>query len=146
VAGAGGNAEVVSIAALAASRIGYKRFASAQVARARRQLEMTLAEFAEYLTGELGWPVTAEAVEYWEDSDAPPSEVYLASVNAGGMPPPGAAPLLDSVPHGFPASAIAGPWVTAYQFAHAGGPHYHADIAHVTRSATRSRAACSAGT
>ena len=46
-------------------------------------------------------------------------------------------PLLDSVPQGFPASAIAGPWVTAYQFTHGGVPHYHADIAHVAAGSDR---------
>lgn len=35
-------------------------------------------------------------------------------------------------PAGFPASALAGRWVTAYQFPHAGQQLHHADIACVT--------------
>jgi DNA-binding transcriptional regulator YiaG len=135
--GAAGDAEVVSITTAAAGRVGYKRFASARVATARRRLGMTPAEFAEYLSGELGWQVTAEAVGYWENTDAPPSEVYLAADAAGGLPSGPPLPLLDSVPHGLPAAAIAGPWVTAYQFGHAGTPHYHADVAHVAAEGDR---------
>lgn len=85
VAGPGGaSAEVVSIAARTAGRVGYKRLASAQVANARARLGMTAAEFARYLAAELGWPVTAAAVESWEDSGAVPGEVLLASAAASG--------------------------------------------------------------
>ena len=41
-------------------------------------------------------------------------------------------PCLTPVPPGFPLGALAGPWVTAYQFAHDGTARFHADIAHVT--------------
>lgn len=34
--------------------------------------------------------------------------------------------------YSFPASALAGSWVTSYQFEHNGAVMYHADIAHVT--------------
>jgi hypothetical protein len=132
VARPAGDAEVVSITAGAVSRLGYKRFASARVAGARRKLGMTLTEFADYLAGEVGYPVTPETVMYWEEEDSPPSEVYLAAEAAlGGAPRPEPA-LLDSVPNALPASAIAGAWVTAYQFTHAGTARFHADIAHVT--------------
>ena len=46
-------------------------------------------------------------------------------------------PLLDSVPHSFHADALAGPWITAYQFAHAGGARYHADVAHILAEGER---------
>lgn len=127
----GGSAEVVPITAAAVSRAGYKRFASGRVAGARRQLGMTPAEFADYLAGEVGYPVTAEAVTYWEEADSPPSEVYLAAEAALGGAPGAAVPLLGSVPAGLPADAIAGQWVTAYRFMHAGSPRYHADVAHL---------------
>ena len=45
--------------------------------------------------------------------------------------------LLDTVPHSFPAAALAGPWVTAYQFTHAGQVMAHADIATVTAESDR---------
>jgi hypothetical protein len=128
----GGSAEVVSISTAAVSRVGYKRFASGRMIAARRSLGMTPAEFADYLTGEVGYPVSAEAVGYWEEADSPPSEVYLAAEAALGGAPGAAPALLDSVPNALPASAIAGPWVTAYQFTHAGAVRFHADIAHVT--------------
>jgi hypothetical protein len=44
--------------------------------------------------------------------------------------------LLGSV--SFPASALSGYWVTAYQFDHGGTVMYHADIAHVTAESERS--------
>jgi DNA-binding transcriptional regulator YiaG len=79
-----GDAQVVSITTRTAGRVGYKRLASAQVANARARLGMTAAEYARYLTAELGWPITAEMVEYWEDGDSPPGEVLLASAAAVG--------------------------------------------------------------
>jgi hypothetical protein len=97
---------------------------------------MTPAGFAEYLTSELGWPVTPEAVEYWEGGDGPPSEVQLAADSAVGAVP-GGAPLLDAVPHSFPAGALAGHWVTAYQFTHGDRPMHHADIAYVEAESAR---------
>jgi hypothetical protein len=46
--------------------------------------------------------------------------------------------LLDSAPGSFPASALAGPWVTCYQFMHHGEtPRCHADIAHITALSDR---------
>lgn len=79
-----GDGQVVSIATRAAGRVGYKRLASAQVASARARLGMTTAEFAAYLTAEIGWLITAEYVAHWEDEDSPPGEVLLASAAAVG--------------------------------------------------------------
>ena len=128
VGGPGGSAEVIS---LAAARAGYRRLASVQVVSARKKLDMTTAEFAEYMTGELGYLVVPEWVTYWEDGDAPPGDFLRACDAIVGGVAVGAASLLDSVPPSLAAGALAGPWVTAYQFAHAGAPHYHADIANV---------------
>lgn len=50
---------------------------------------MTHAEYAEYLTAEVGWPVTPEGVEYWESTDAPPGDVLLACAAAAGEAPGG---------------------------------------------------------
>jgi len=84
VAGPGGNAEVISIATRAAGRVGYRRLAMAQVASARKRLGMTAGEFAGYLGAEVGYPVEAGAVLYWEDGDAPPGDVLLACAAAVG--------------------------------------------------------------
>jgi hypothetical protein len=131
--GPAGSAEVVSIA----GRLGYKRMACAQFARARAQAGMTRPELAAYLTSELGWDVTREAVEYWEEQDGPSLEVMYAVLAAAGSLPAVSAPLLDGVPHNFPAGALAGHWVTAYQFTHAGKPMFHVDIAVVTAESER---------
>lgn len=128
-----GNAEVVSIA----GRVGYKRLASAQFARARAQAGMTRAELADYLKAELGWDVTPEAVEYWEEQDGPSLEVMYAVLAASGDLSAVGVPLLDGVPHSFPAGALAGHWVTAYEFTHAGKPMLHVDIAVVTAESER---------
>lgn len=56
----------------------------AQVAGARRRLGMTGAEFAEYLSAEVGYPLTAGHVAHWEDEDSPPGEVLLAAAAAVG--------------------------------------------------------------
>lgn len=80
-----GDAEVISISTLAAGRVGYRRLAMNDVAAVRKQLGMTAAEFAEYLSAEIGYQVTAGHVEYWEDDDSPPSEVaYAAAAAVGG--------------------------------------------------------------
>lgn len=123
----GGSAEVVSIA----GRVGYKRMACTQFARARAQAGMTRPELAAYLTSELGWEVTPEAVEYWEEQDGPSLEVMYAVLSAAGDLSAVAVPLLDGVPHSFPAGALAGPWVTAYEFRHGDQMLHHADVAHV---------------
>ena len=58
----------------------------AQVAAARKRLEMSPAEFAEYLSAEVGYPVDAGHVMHWEENDSPPGEILLASAAAvGGM-------------------------------------------------------------
>jgi hypothetical protein len=129
--GPGGNAEVVSIAARQGARAGYKRLAAEQLAAARAALGMTRAEYADHLAPRLGWRPDPPTLERWEQAGTMPAEVLLASLEATG-PMTAAVPLLDPVPGSFPAGALAGPWVTAYQFTHRGRPHHHADVAHVT--------------
>lgn len=129
----GGSAEVVSIA----GRVGFKRMACAQFARARAQAGMTRPELAAYLTAELGWEVTPEAVEYWEERDGPALEVMYAVLAASGDLSAVGMPLLDAVPHSFSAEGLAGHWVTAYQFSHAGKPMFHVDIALITAESER---------
>jgi hypothetical protein len=130
--GPGGSADVVSFAAWA----DYRHRASARVAGAREALGMTQAEFADHLAGLLGWRVAPATVGNWEGGSNPPGDVIEASIAIGGGAVAAAA-LLDSVPNSLPAGALAGPWVTAYQFTHRGRPHYHADVAHVTADSDR---------
>lgn len=125
----GGSAEVVSIAR--AHGPGYRRLASGYVASARGKLGLSPAEFAGHLAALLGWRVAPEAVERWEQGSTPPGDVVLACAAVAEDAPDSTLSLLDPVPPGFPLAAIAGPWVTAYQFAHDGAANYHADIAHV---------------
>ena len=136
--------EVVSIGARGNFRPDFKRLASGQVAAARRELAMTPEVFAGYLGDQVGWHVAGETVKRWEDGATPPGDVVLAcraaaleTADIPGIP----LPLLAAVPSAFPADALAGPWVTSYEFTHAGKPHYHADIAHITtESGSRIRA------
>lgn len=134
--GPGGKAEVVSIAARAGSRAGYKRLAAEQLALAREALGMTLAEFADWLAPRLGYRPDPPTLERWEEAGTLPAEVAYATFEATGGPA-AAVPLLDPIPGGFPVEALGGPWVTAYQFLHAGVAHHHADIAHVTAAGER---------
>lgn len=125
--GRGGSAEVVSIAAAASGRAWFKRVVSERIASNRASLGMTPAEYADHLAPLLGSRPTPDMVERWEQSGNAPAEVYAATEGATG----GGALLLAAVPNSFPAVTLAGPWVTAYQFTHAGIPHHHADIATV---------------
>jgi hypothetical protein len=123
----GSSAEVVSIGT---RRPDYSAIACGQVAAARRALGLDHAGFAVLIGGMLGWDVLPEHVAAWEDDSVPTGDVLLAcSVATGGKALD--VPLLAAVPPAFPAEALAGHWVTCYQFSHAGKPRAHADIAHV---------------
>jgi hypothetical protein len=126
--GSAARAGVVSIGTHPGYHPDYARIASGQVAAAREALGYTLEQFADYLSGILPWAVRPYAVKRWEAGDAPPSDVYLAcgTQTAAGVP------LLADKPPAFPVEALAGPWVTCYQFSHGGEAKFHADIAHVT--------------
>lgn len=130
--GPASTGEVVSIGARGNYRPDFKRLASAQVAAARGELGMDATAFATHLETLAGWRITAEAVKRWEDGATPPGDVLLACAVATQGAPGFAVPLLAAVPPSFHADALAGPWVTCYQFAHLAERRYHADIAHVT--------------
>ena len=126
-----GSAEVVSIGAGGAHRPDYLHLACGQVAAARRNLGLSREDFARHIYEQTGWDVLPETITAWEDDVTPPGDVVLACAAAAQGMPVLAVPLLTAVPPGFPAEALAGQWVTSYQFTHAGKPRYHADIAHV---------------
>jgi hypothetical protein len=136
----GSSAEVVSIGAGGTRRPDYARLASGQVAAARHHLGLSLDDFARLVYEQTGWDMLPEGIAAWEDDELPPGDVVYACIAATqGLA--AAASLLAGVPPGFPAETLAGHWVTAYQFAHAGQPHHHADIARVTaESGSRIRA------
>jgi hypothetical protein len=124
----GSRAEVVSIGT---RRPDYSALACGQVAAARRSLGLDHAGFAALIGGMLGWDVLPEHIAAWEDDAVPTGDVLLAcSVAAQGTVLD--VPLLAAVPPAFDAEALAGPWVTVYQFHHNASPRYHADIARVT--------------
>ena len=136
---AGGSAEVVSIGGTRPP--DYSRLACGQVAAARRHLGLDRDEFARHIFQQTGWDVLPETITAWEDDVTPPGDVLLACTVAAQGVSGLAVPLLTAVPPGFPAEALAGPWVTCYQFTHAGRLHCHADVAHVTaESGSRIRA------
>ena len=127
-----GNAEIVSIGAGGNHRPDYSRLACGQLAAARRKLGLSREDFALYLLQETGWDVMPESVTAWEDDVVPPGDIVLACLAATQGIPALTPPLLAEIPSAFPAAALAGPWVTCYQFTHAGQPTFHADVAHVT--------------
>ena len=132
------HSEVVSIGSRPAYRADFRSLASQRLRTAREKLSLDRPAFAALLTGMLGWGVTEVAVARWERGATPPGDILIAAAAAqeGSFLLP-AGSLLEPVPQGFPADAIAGPWVTAYQFSHGGTLHYHADIAHVTAESER---------
>lgn len=137
----GGSAEVVSIGIGGTHRPDYSRLACGQVAAARRELGMDREAFAQHINELTGWDELPETIAAWEDDVLPPGDVVVAcSAITQGMPPLTSS-LLATVPPAFPAEALAGPWVTTYEFTHAGKQHHHADIAHIAaESGSRIRA------
>ena len=132
-------AEVVSLAGRRRADLGA--IASGHVAGARAEAGLDLAAFAARLGVLLTWQPTAEVVMRWEQDTIPPGDVVLACAAITHGEAGVALPLLAAVPSAFPAGALAGPWVTTFEFTHAGKPHYHADIAWITaESGSRIRA------
>jgi hypothetical protein len=81
------EADVVSIARRAGYQADYRGLACAQVRASREKLGLSVDEFAEHLTDQLGWKVDAVVVGRWEQSAVPPGDVILAAaVTAQGMP------------------------------------------------------------
>lgn len=123
--------KVVSLAGHGSYRPDFRGVAASHVRAARERLHMDHATFAGYLSGVVGWTILAEAEARWEQgSAAPPGDVALA---ADWLLGDEARPvdLLASVPPAFPAQALAGWWVTCYDFPHAGRRLYHADVARI---------------
>jgi hypothetical protein len=80
-------AEVVSIARSPGYQADYRGLACAQVGAARVKLGLSVDEFAEYLTDQLGWNVDPAVVRRWEQSAVPPGDVVLAAAAAAqGFP------------------------------------------------------------
>ena len=137
----GGSAEVVSIGIGGSHRPDYSRLACGAVAAARRKLGMDREAFARHIDELTGWDELPETIAAWEDDvPAPGDVVFACSAITQGMQI-AASSLLAGVPPAFPAEALAGPWVTCYQFDHGGKSHHHADIAVITaESGSRIRA------
>jgi hypothetical protein len=78
VDGHGASAEVISIRTATTYRPDYKQLASAQVMAARDKLGMDHPEFADYLSGTLGWTITPEVTARWERGSMPRADALLA--------------------------------------------------------------------
>lgn len=134
-------ASVTSIGSRGAWQPDFGGLASGHLRAAREALHLDHEGFAAYLGHLIGWQVMPGTVARWEDGDAvPPGDVLLAA-DAATADDRGAGKsaghLLSAVPHGFPAEALAGPWVTCYQFGHGGNLKCHADVAQVTAESDR---------
>jgi hypothetical protein len=128
----GGSAEVVSIGAGGTHRPDYARLASGQVAAGRHALGLSPGDFARYVNERTDWDAMPETITAWEDDELPPGDVVMIGLDAArGVAAP-IPSLLAGIPPAFPAEALAGAWVTSYQFSHGGQPQHHADIARVT--------------
>lgn len=132
-----GAARVVSIGIRPGYRPDYKSLASQRLKSARENTGKNPAEFAGILTSAVGWKVEDLALISWERGAKPPSDVLLAAedVGAGNLPVPAEA-VLGPVARSFPATVLAGLWITSYDFTHAGKRLCHADLAHVTGTAS----------
>jgi hypothetical protein len=81
------TADVVSITRRPGYQADYRGLACAQVRAAREKLGLSIEEFADHLTDQLGWKVDAHVVSRWEQSAVPPGDVVLAAaVTAQGVP------------------------------------------------------------
>jgi transcriptional regulator with XRE-family HTH domain len=134
------NAEVISLAARRASPPDFRGVASSQFRGAREKLGVGQEEFAELLSDMTGWDVDPDLIGPWEQGRGiPTADVLLAARHLAGeeaAEPSGV--LLAEVPQGFPAQALAGWWLTCYDFSHAGERRYHADVACVSAVTGRS--------
>lgn len=133
------SAEVISLTARSAWRPDFRGLASGQLRVAREKLGMSRDDFAARLSDLLGWDVDPDLFGPWEQGrGTPPADVLLAARTlAGDEVAELSGVLLATVPHGFSAQALAGYWVTCYDFEHAGRRLYHADVARVTAESER---------
>jgi hypothetical protein len=133
------SANVISLTARGAYRPDFRGLASAQLRAAREKLNLDLEAFAECVTDMVGWDVDPDLISRWERGrGTPPGDAVLAARHlAGDEAPEPSGILLDPVPHSFPAQALAGYWLTCYDFPHAGKRLYHADVARVAAESDR---------
>lgn len=125
------SAGVISLTDRARFRPDFRGVAASQLRGAREKLGADREEFAGLISDMTGWDVDPDLIGPWEHGrGTPPCDVLLAARHLAGdeMTEPSGI-LLGTVPHGFPAQALAGYWVTCYDFAHAGVRRYHADVA-----------------
>ena len=133
-------ASVTGIGSRGAWQPDFKGLASGHLRAAREKLHLDYEGFAAYLERVIGWQVMAGTVARWEEGAAmPPGDVLLAADAVAGddAGSGGAGHLLAQVPESFPAEALAGPWVTCYQFTHGADLQCHADIAWVEAESDR---------
>lgn len=72
------SGDVVDLRSRTSYRPDVAGLARNQLAAARQARGLDLSAFAEILTATVGWPVTAEAVESWENEAVPPGDVLVA--------------------------------------------------------------------
>lgn len=132
------------------TRSGYqpdvRALARRHIISARRVLDCSAEAFASMLTPLVGWPVSADAVNGWETDSIPPGEVLAAadilasaaSANGGqafGDQPIGRIPAL--ILPSFSVEALAGWWVTSFQFHPGPARKRHVDLARISAETDR---------
>lgn len=130
------HGNVVHLKSARSRRLNLSSMAQARFAAERQASGLSSKAFADLLSDLLGWPVTPEAVSAWESASVPPGDVLLAADLAAGHQLAGieTSDLLAIVTPSLSADALAGLWLTAYQFGSDQSREevkVHVDIAHI---------------
>lgn len=126
--------QVVRMDSRAAFRPQFTRIAAERIRAARARNGTPPDQYAEELSRLTGRDVTEAKLREYEKSGIFPADVLLAAAADEDSLLPAVHDSFSAVPAAFAPAQLAGNWVTAYEFTHAGTPHHHADIAHVTVS------------
>lgn len=124
---------VVDLRTRSQHRPDFAALARRRISAARQTLGLSTAEFAQILTDLVGWPVSATALEAWEDKTSPPGEVLVAvdTLTDGTGP---ALSVLNSVRPSFSAQTLSGAWATCFRFGTGPGRKSHVDIAQISEA------------
>lgn len=140
-------ADVVDLRTRSTHHPDFAALARRRLHAARSALDLSPAAFAELLTPLVGWPVSAGAVEVWETESVPPGEVLVAAGNVAASASPDGVPAVAGdqsigripalIPPSFSVEALAGWWVTSFQFHPGPTRKRHVDLAQISAETDR---------
>lgn len=138
--------KVVELRTRSGYRPDVRALARRRIISARRTLGCSAEAFASMLTPLVGWPVSGDAVNGWEIDSIPPGEVLAAAdILAPSADPNGHQALSEQpigkipslIPPSFSVEALAGWWVTSFQFSSGPARKRHVDIAKIVVESDR---------